>query len=190
MTPVIISEVKTKSPFGFRSKHSWDELLRVALSIPGWVAVHTDPRWGGSLDCVSKAQHEAPDRMIVAKGLHPMATDVDACVNAGAQYVLVVGWPHPVTDVSKLLVEPRSLAELAQLQRDAPWARAVWNARDLETGGRKKETFAEARAAWKGWLCQASFLRTVDDVEPSADAVLIGEHLHAFHASLAQQARP
>lgn len=179
---LVISEIKTRSPFGFVSARSWDELFDLAVRQPGWLSVHTDPRWGGSLDLVRKARHRAPDKPIVAKGIHPTADDVRAALDAGANLVLVVGWPHPCSDIGALLVEPRSLEELVQLREDAPDARAVWNQRDLATGARRADDFSAARAAWPGWLCQASFVRSVEDVHALADAVLVGEHLAGFWA--------
>jgi len=62
--------------------------------------------------------------------------------------------------------------------------KVVWNSRDLSDGGLKKETFEEARRLWKGWLCQASNICSVADIQDGADAVLVGTHLEEFALSL------
>ncbi len=67
--------------------------------------------------------------------------------------------------------------------------RVVWNSRDLQTGKLKidldkNETWEEARKLYRGWMCQASNIKTLKDVHKDADAVLVGEHLQEFAASL------
>ncbi len=42
------------------------------------------------------------------------------------------------------------------------------------------EIIAEARAIFKGWLCQASNIRTASDIENGANVVLVGTHLVEF----------
>jgi len=93
---------------------------------------------------------------------------------------LVVG-RIPKVHIEKCLIEPLILAELETIPHAL---RAVWNTRDLRDGSTKEETFAEARARFSGWLCQASNLRTVEDIKSGADAVLVGTHLEEFAASL------
>lgn len=168
-----IAEVKTKSPFGWVSDKPWDELLLLADKIGDWVSIHTDPRWGGSLELVQEARKRT-FKPILAKGIHSSDTEVDEALSAGADYVLVVGRLPPHRNV---LVEPTTLEGLRAIPNGY---KAVWNARDLATGLPKPYRFAEAREAWPGWLCQASFLRSWDDVHPLADAILVGEHLPAF----------
>ena len=75
------------------------------------------------------------------------------------------------------MIEVDTIADFKTLPEDT---KAVWNSRDLATGEHKAETFTQARAAWDGWLCQASHLRTPDDVTPGADAILVGTHLPEF----------
>ena len=62
--------------------------------------------------------------------------------------------------------------------------RVIWNSRNLYIGKPKEETFEQARELWKGWLCQASYIRTIADIKPGADAVLVGEYLEEFAKSL------
>lgn len=175
----IIAEVKTESPFGFKSKQSWEELFRVASKIGDIISVHTDPHWGGSFDLVKKARR-LTDKQILAKGIHKTDADIRKALKAGADWVLVVG-RVPKTNLEQCMIEPVTLKELSKLPKGV---KAVWNSRDLKTGGLKVETFKEARKLWGGWLCQASNIKDVKDVEPSADAILVGEHLLQFANSL------
>lgn len=172
-TPLRIAEVKTQSPFGWKSDKTWDELFAIADKKGDWISVHTDPRWGGSFDLVRRARLKT-FKPILAKGIHATDSDVDRALSAGADLVLVVGRlpPH-----RRVLVEPTTLDGLRTLPEGY---RAVWNARDLTTGEPKPYTFQDAREVWKGWLCQASFIRSWDDVDPTADAILVGEHLAEF----------
>ncbi|MEO8637495.1 MAG: hypothetical protein ABI430_01175 [Candidatus Taylorbacteria bacterium] len=175
----IIAEVKTHSPFGFVSESSWDELFQVANEIGDIISVHTDPRWHGSFELVKKAKSMTL-KPILAKGIHATDREIQEAISAGADFVLVVG-RIPKIHLNKCLIEPDTLSELERLPDTL---RAVWNSRDLKTGGLKKETFEEARAVFPGWLCQASNIKTIRDVKKGAQAVLVGTHLFEFAESL------
>lgn len=175
----IIAEVKTRSPFGFRAEKSWDELFEIAHQVGDIIAVHTDSRWDGSFDLLKKARARTT-KPILAKGFHLNDEAVHKAINCGAGFVLVVG-RIPKRYASQCLIEPYTLAELAQIPTNL---KAVWNSRDLQTGGLRVETFEEARAVWRGWLCQASNIITVSDIKNGADAVLVGTHLSEFAHSL------
>jgi indole-3-glycerol phosphate synthase len=177
--PLLILEVKTLSPFGFRSEKSWDELFALAEKHADMISIHTDPRWGGSFDLIRKARR-LTKKPILAKGIHESDEDVRKAIEAGADHVLVVG-RIPGIHAEKCLIEPLSLAELASIPSDL---KAVWNSRDLSDGGTKSETFEEARKSFSGWLCQASNIRTKKDIKKGADAVLVGSHLEGFLRSL------
>ncbi len=175
----IIAEVKTESPFGYRSDKSWDELFAIANKVGDMVSIHTDPRWGGSFELLKKAR-AMTNKPILAKGIHNTDEEIEKALECGADWVLVVG-RIPVVHAEKCMVEPTTLEELKTIPAHL---RVVWNSRDLKTGGLKTETFQEARALFKGWLCQASNIKTVADIEPGADAVLVGTHLEGFTSSL------
>ena len=187
--PLIIAEVKTESPFGFKSDKTWGELFAVAEKAADIVSIHTDPRWGGSFDLIRKAK-SLTAKPILAKGIHALDSDIASAAAAGADFILVVGRIPEISAtitpeiLAKCVIEPNTLAELAAIPETFY---AVWNARDLSTGGTKTETFAEARAIFKGWLCQASHISTIADVQEGADAVLVGEKLEQFVASITQQ---
>jgi len=176
--PLLIAEVKIKSPFGFRSEKTWNELFALACSVGDIVSIHTDKHWGGSFELLAKAR-DLTTKPILAKGIHATDAEVERALATGANWVLVVG-RVPEIFPERCLIEPNSLTELAALD---PSLHAVWNSRDLSTGGLKKETFEEARAAFSGWLCQASNLKTIADVKDGADAVLVGSSLPEFICS-------
>ncbi len=178
--PIIIAEVKTGSPFGFKSDKSWDELFAIAEKAGDIISIHTDPRWGGSFDLVRKAK-ALTTKPILAKGIHESDYLVQQAIDAGADHVLVVG-RIPAVHADKCLIEPNTLEELKALPEDM---KVVWNSRDLATGGMKTETFEQAREVFKGWLCQASNIKAIADIKQGADAVLVGSHLEAFSDSMA-----
>lgn len=175
----IIAEVKTQSPFGWTSDKSWDELFEIAETIGDMLSIHTDKRWGGSFDLLKRAR-SLTDKPILAKGIHETDDEVIQAFAAGADYVLVVG-RIPKIQKEKCLIEPYTLTELKTLPTEL---KAVWNSRDLKTGGLKQETFAEARGVFSGWLCQASNIKTVADINSDANAVLVGTHIEQFSQSL------
>jgi indole-3-glycerol phosphate synthase len=175
----LIAEVKTHSPFGWSSDKNWDELFTVANQVGDIISIHTDPRWHGSFDLIKKAK-SLTMKPILAKGIHKTDDLIEKAVEAGADYVLVVG-RIPKIHREKLLVEPLSLEELKAIP---PNIKVVWNSRDLKTGGLKTETFEQARKIFPGWLCQASNIKTVVDIKENADVVLVGTYLEEFVISL------
>lgn len=174
-----IAEVKTCSPFGYQSDRSWDELFTIGDQVGDIISIHTDPRWGGSLAHIETARART-SKPILAKGIHATDTEISDAFRAGADHCLVVG-RMPAMDTDRLLIEP---TDLSQLHAMPPDVSAVWNARELATGEAKLSTFADARAAFSGWLCQASHIAHPADVHPAADAALVGTNLSAFAAAL------
>ncbi len=177
----LIAEVKTYSPFGWSSDKSWDELFAIANKVGDIISIHTDSRWHGSFDLIKKAK-SLTSKPILAKGIHETDDLIEKAVEAGADWVLVVG-RIPSVHLEKCLIEPYTLEELKTIPRHL---KVVWNSRDLTTGGLKKETFEDARKIFPGWLCQASNIKTVEDIKESADSVLVGTHLEGFLNTLAK----
>lgn len=175
----IIAEVKTESPFGYRSRETWDELFTVANKIGDIISVHTDPRWGGSFDLIKKAR-QLTGKPILAKGIHATDDEIVRAIDSGADFVLIVG-RIPKVHKEKCLIEPLTLDELKTIPQNL---KAVWNSRDLSNGKLKSKTFEQAREIFKGWLCQASNIKTVADIKDGANAVLVGTHLLEFAKSL------
>ena len=175
----IIAEVKTHSPFGWKSKNSWDELFNIADDIGDIISIHTDQRWNGSYELISKAK-SMTNKPILAKGIHANDSDITKALKAGADFVLVVG-RIPKINIDKCFIEPLTLNELKKLPNDV---KVVWNSRDLSSGERKKDTFEDARKIFSGWLCQASNITSILDVSKNADAILVGSHLAKFAKTL------
>lgn len=168
----IIAEVKTHSPFGWQSDKSWDELFILANKLGDIISIHTDPRWHGSFDLIAKARG-LTDKPILAKGIHAEDADIEKAIKNGADFVLVVG-RIPKVHLDKCLIEPLRLEELKTLPSEV---KAVWNSRDLADGSKKAEDFNQARNIFDGWLCQASNISSIEDIDPKADAVLIGTRM-------------
>lgn len=175
----IIAEVKTLSPFGFKSEKTWEELFSVANEIGDLISIHTDARWGGSFDLIRKAK-SLTEKPILAKGIHATDVDIQSAIDAGADYVLVVG-RIPSIHLEKCLIEPLTLEELGAIPESL---KVVWNSRDLSDGSLKGDSFEQARILFSGWLCQASNIKTVSDIEGGANAVLVGTYLSEFAKSL------
>lgn len=175
----LIAEVKTLSPFGFKSQKSWDQLFEIANKHGDIISIHTDPRWGGSFDLLQKAR-ALTDKPILAKGIHASDEEVVEALMCGADYVLVVA-RTPRARIEKCWLEPSTLAQLRSFPE---LNKVVWNTRNLNTGLGKIESFDQARKTRAGWMCQASNIRTIADILPGADAVLVGQHLEEFITSL------
>ncbi len=175
----IFAEVKTLSPFGWKSDLNWDELFAIAAEIGDCISIHTDLRWGGSFDLLHRAR-SMTTKPILAKGIHDHDDLIRRAIDLGADFALCVG-RIPGIHREKCLLEPYNLDGLRQFD---DCDKVVWNTRDLISGRSKTETFVQARAAFKGWLCQASNIKVVADVEPYANAVLIGTNLMEFAGSI------
>lgn len=197
----IIAEVKPWSPFGKPlTKNTWEEQLDLAIKVGWMISIHTHPLWKGSFDLIKEARKRT-DKPILAKGFHGTDEEISRAIDAGADYVLVVG-RIPKVHLERCFIEPLTLEELSQVP---PKSWGVWNSRDLSSlkdlpsippflaerwknmnigTDCKKESFQEARKAFRGLLCQASNIKTIDDIEPGADAVLVGSNLEAFVVSL------
>ena len=147
----------------------------MAEKVGDMISIHTDSRWGGSFDLIKKAK-KLTSKPILAKGIHANDEDIIKALEAGADYVLVVG-RIPKIAPEKCLIEPLSLEELSKIPKEL---RVVWNSRDLSNGELKKETFEQARKMRGGWLCQASNIKSIQDIKEGADAILVGSYLEEF----------
>jgi len=190
-----IAEVKTISPLGYKSKESWDELFQIANDVGETISVHTDYRWGGSFDLLSRAR-ELTKKPILAKGLHFYDDEVKRAFDLGANYVLIVGRvPIKLLEnyQQRCLIEPYDLLQLKGIPQEL---KVVWNSRDLvrsliegkEVMRDENESFEFARKMRTGRICQASNIRTINDVNLDADAILIGTHLNEFVESMGYKA--
>jgi len=169
----LIAEVKTCSPYGYKSDKTWDELFDLANEYGDMISIHTDPRWGGSYEKLKEARSRT-SKAILAKGIHPTNEEVCNLMDIGANYVLVVGRVPHIDIINRCLLEPSSIEEIESYPRNA---KIVWNARDLDTGKPKDKKIDDVRKVWSGWLCQASLISSMDDVYRGVDAILVGQNL-------------
>ncbi len=178
MKQTFIGEVKTQSPFGFHSPHSWLKLFNAANDHADMISIHTDERWGGRYTNINHAAF-LTKKPILAKGIHLRDYSVETCIVNGAMYVLVVGrLPSPCLR-DACYIEPTSIKQLLEFA-DAGVRHLVWNSRDLTTGKLKTETWEDVRKVYDGPLIQASNIKTKADVKPDASAFIVGECLIDF----------
>lgn len=177
--PLFIAEVKTQSPFGYESETRWEDLFSLADEVGDMISVHTNPLWGGSMDLIRRAKGMT-DKPILAKGIHQDDESIKEALRAGADNVLVAGrTPNDYKLRPFCWIEPYSIGQMGRLSLTYLDV-VVWNSRDLGTGEVKTETFDEARRVFEGMLVQASNIRTESDINPRADAIIVGQHLQEF----------
>ena len=86
----LMAEVKTLSPFGHASDKPWEALFALANAHGDIISIHTDKRWGGSMDLIRQAR-KMTERPILAKGIHSSDDLIREAHQAGADLILVVG---------------------------------------------------------------------------------------------------
>ena len=170
----LVAEIKTKSPFGFSSDESWDELAEAAIHFGDIISVHTDPKWGGSFDLIEKVR-AMTDKPILAKGIHSKDEEVREAIKRGANYVLVVDRIPVISLRSVCWFEPSKTAQLSGFNFNIPTV--VWNSRDLTTGNPKKESWEKMKTIYSGTVCQASYIKNLSDVKEDTDFYIVGENL-------------
>jgi indole-3-glycerol phosphate synthase len=179
---IFIAEIKPKSPFGFKSPYSREYLFEIAAQDGDWIAAHTHLDFDGSFDWLTYVRKNT-NKTLVAKGYHYTNNEVKHAFDCGADFVLIVGrYPNKLgskVPLHRCLLKPNTLEQLAEFEAAAvPYA--VWNSRDLATGTNKAIGFDTARSQFSRWLCQASNIKTPADVNPKADAILVGSYLPEY----------
>jgi indole-3-glycerol phosphate synthase len=187
-SPIFIAEIKTQSPYGFKSPHSFKDLMDTAIAYGDWVSVHTSALWGGDYETLAFVRRNT-SKPIVAKGLHSTDDDIRKALEHGADYVLVVDRvPYPrITDVCGWRVWEKTLFELNNTNLftgnlihhpEIKDCKFVYNERDLRTGMPKEKD--EFHLYENVWVCQASGIRDPDDLREGISAFIVGEHLVPF----------
>lgn len=179
--PIFIAEVKTKSPFNFKSKYDWEYLFELANNYGDWISIHSQADFGGdTMDIVyAKDKSKKP---ILAKGFHRTDIEIETCLDCGADYVLVVDRIPAEKYIDKCLIEFSQTWKIVAALNAYPEAKYVYNLRNLNTGILKKHNeFPELKTRLKNtWLCQASGIRAPIDVDPRADAFIVGSYLPEY----------
>lgn len=189
---LIIAEVKDYSPIrGQLVDRCWDEQFEIVEPIGDEISVHDDWLWRGTYELIARARRMTK-KPILAKGFHETDDDIKRALDNGADEVLVVGRVPAAEYIGRCLLEPWDIEQLKAFRAmkdagDLPDdTKVVWNSRDisdLTVERNKSESYSDAIHVWDGWAAQASNIRTVADVHPQADAVLIGTHAEEFEAS-------
>lgn len=189
--PIFIAEIKTVSPFGYKSKHTFISLAEHAIHYGDWISVHTSILWGGDfsvIDFVRRKTHKP----ILAKGIHATNDDIVKAFDHGADYVLVVDRnpfaPNNTPDKRIINLRDKILLEMQfhEVKRltdtNAEWKnfKYVNNTRDLKSGLPFKQYTLNEMIELGVWTCQASYIKTPDDVVPGVNAFIVGEHLIDF----------
>ncbi len=182
MKPIFIAEIKTQSPFGYKSEHSFISLMNLAITYGDWISVHTNALWGGDYDALAFVRDMEVNKPILAKGIHGTDDDIQRALDHGANYVLVVDRIPHEKYFDKVLIEISHLSDFETVSKfysKSPYSdlKFVHNTRELNSGlPKKRYTYPEYRENCK-WLCQASGIRSLKDVNSDANAFIVGEHL-------------
>lgn len=192
--PLFVAEIKTISPFGFSSPYQEKDLINLAIASGDIVAAHTSPLWGGGfrhLREVANLVHLRSDgKKVLAKGVHGFDEEIQAALDCGADYVLVVGRIPAKRYLSKCWIEfaPFGGAETKDIYRANPDA-VVINARNIMRGN---WMFHAEQPSWptafledrpknsKTKIVQASGIKYDSQVQSWADAFIVGEGLPQF----------
>ncbi len=189
MKPIFIAEIKTQSPFGYKSTYPFVSLMRHAIKYGDWVSVHTNALWGGDYDAISFVRKNTT-KPILAKGIHGTNDDVNRAFDHGADYVLVVD-RYPSSSSINSLTEDRKRRILHEMdfqhvkgnvEFSSHWAgvKYVCNSRDLKTGLPKMKWELDDFIKLGVWTCQASGIKSPEQVDQRAKAFIVGEHLIEF----------
>jgi indole-3-glycerol phosphate synthase len=184
---IFIAEIKTRSPFGYQSNNSFSELMDCAIKYGDWVSVHTNALWGGDFDSISFVRRNT-NKPILAKGIHGTNDDIKRAIDHGADYVLVVD-RYPTSageqDALSTTYEKHILYEMdfqkvkQNVEFNPHWKSVnyVCNSRDLRTGQPKMKDELQDFLNLGVWTCQASGIISWRDVNPNANAFIVGENL-------------
>lgn len=177
-TPIFIAEIKTQSPFGFKSTYPFVSLMNYAIQYGDWISVHTNALWGGDFDAISFVRRNT-NKPILAKGFHATDADIGKALECGADYVLVVDRLPSYGYLSHCLLEihDRKLRDTIFEFPSSKHMKFVSNSRNLSTGLPKKWFELPDYINKDLWICQASGIRSQNDVYPNVDAFIVGEYL-------------
>lgn len=188
--PIFIAEIKTQSPFGFKSELCFSELMELAVEHGDWVSVHTNALWGGDFDAISFVRRNT-SKPILAKGIHSTNDDVRRALDHGADYVLVVDrFCNPM--VKERFLRSQVLYECSYTQaklmhfsfRSPEKYKFVCNSRNLSTGKFYPHSQLQEFIQAGLWTCQASKIHRPSDVRVGVNAFIVGQALPQFCAKL------
>ena len=156
------------------------------------ISVHTGEDFGASDDDIYRASRyirfynkdHKTDKKLLAKGFHKSDEEIEHWLNEGADYVLVVDRVPAEKYRNHCILEFSDLEELVLTALKYPDLKYLYNRRNLKNGTLKEKKIyiflLEIAKENINWLCQASGIKTKEDVHNCADAYLVGENLPAF----------
>jgi hypothetical protein len=181
---ILVAEVKTYSPFGFKSEKSWDELFEIADRVGSIISIHTHPDWHGEPCLIDKARGRTT-KPILAKALSGDVDEVHELIQRGANHVLISDpfvFQHFEPGVCWYEFSPDA-ASIQKVRFDKEQTYVV-NARDLLNGQRvQPDVWAYVRRLHTGKLVQASMIKSWLDVQTDADYAIVGQHLENLDLS-------
>ena len=193
MRPIFIAEIKTQSPYGYKSEHPFISLLECAVKHGDWVSVHTNSLWGGDFSNIEFVR-SFTNKPILAKGLHTTTDSILKAFESGADYVLTTNagiatteMPHKEwfkldTYKDKILFEADFLRvkNLVEFNNYFTTRKYVCNSRNLQTGLPKMKDELPDFLNLGVWTCQASGIKTPMDVKQNVKAFIVGQNLVSF----------
>jgi indole-3-glycerol phosphate synthase len=176
--PIFIAEIKTRSPFGFESGHSFYELASLAIKHGDWISVHVDALWGGDANSLSFVRN-LTNKPLLAKGFHHTDEDVEKSLDHGADYVLVVDRLPPIRIIDRCIIEVSDYTRFKSWTNIFPDAKFLYNNRDLKTGQVKRGEWAKYKRC-VDWLGLASGIVHPSQIYPDASAFIVGAKLPEY----------
>lgn len=158
--------------------------MECAIRHGDWISVHTNALWGGDYDAISFVR-QYTNKPILAKGIHGTDDEIRRALDHGATYVLTVDrYPdkdkiHP----SNILLEISNTNVVENNIRDnyyLRYSKYVCNSRNLRTGLPKKAWELDFYINSGVWTCQASGIKSPEQVDQRVNAFIVGEHLVDF----------
>ena len=182
MKPIFIAEIKTKSPFGYQSPHTFIQLMEVAIEYGDWISVHDNALWGGDYETISFVR-KYTNKPILAKGLHTTQESIQRALDHGADKVLIVGDTFEGNFSSNSILReidnknPKNIWSGGKV-----WKQIVINSRNLRTGEVAKDVDKQISAFKKeGFdVFQASNIKSRKDISPDVNGFIVGTHLMNF----------
>ena len=157
--PIFIAEIKTQSPFVYKSDFPFHSSMEKAVRFGDWISVHTNPLWGGSFEAIEYVR-KFTNKPILAKGIHSKDDDIKKALDYGADKVLVVDrFPANLfrANPDKLLIEISNFDDFEKYSYDlVQYGQIVYNGRNLLNGLPKKlNEYPKYREKCNGFVAQA-----------------------------------
>jgi len=189
----IVGEVKPFSPYkgflnprleGMKLSEARLAILGKLLPLVDIVSIHIDEIWGGSFKWLAQAAEicRAARKPVLAKGFNPSLAHISQALNAGADYVLTVGW-HPARSKNNrdkfcnVWHEPVEEEQFAKSHATT----LVINSRNPVTGNDLDReqiiTRVASMRALDKRIVQASNIHCAACLLPGVDYALVGEPL-------------